>query len=251
MRFGIVLLHIPCNVCLFLLALNHCTKEISSLPSLLEGDTTSELTTGKPWCIYVQIPELQCASPFYSKEKPGMRSIASRRSAEITYLLAASMCRGLPPQNIRDVNEIFSPVLGQLALLWWRQDQGNVHGSHLAEGRHAGRASPCSCWSLTFDMLQSSDRNWDLQSFVTVQFVLLWSFLQFSAVLELLWLSDKCVWLWVRLSQRRVPFRRFCFGIFIAGGTSTCMRVFQMKHMISAQCGAHLGVRLAARSGYE
>lgn len=31
-----------------------------------------------------------------------------------------------------------------------------------------------------------------LQAFITVQFVLLWSFLQFSAVLELLWLPDKC-----------------------------------------------------------
>lgn len=65
-----------------------------------------------------------------------------------------------------------------------------------------------------------------LQAFVTVLFVLLWSFLQFSALLELLWLPDKCVWLWVRLSQRRVPFQRFCFGIFIAGGISTCMREF-------------------------
>lgn len=27
--------------------------------------------------------------------------------------------------------------------------------------------------------------------------------------------------------------------------------VFQMKHMISAHCGVHLGVRLAAHSGYE
>lgn len=65
-----------------------------------------------------------------------------------------------------------------------------------------------------------------LRAWVAVLFVLLWSFLQFSAPSELLGLPDKCVGLWVRLGQRRVPFRRFCFRIFLAGGISTCVRVF-------------------------
>lgn len=44
-----------------------------------------------------------------------------------------------------------------------------MRGSHLAEGRCAGWAPPCSCWSLAFDMLQLSDRNWDLQSFAGIR----------------------------------------------------------------------------------
>lgn len=129
--------------------------------------------------------------------------------------------------------EFFSPVAGRpggtfTAVIEGRSGQCAWLPPGRGEGMQAGRCFVVtSSWHLIHcGRVTGIGISRALHTFVTVLFVLLWSFLQFSAPSELLRLPDKCVWLWVRLSQRRVPFRRFCFGIFLAGEISTCMREF-------------------------